>query len=96
MRTGAILATAFILWMLGSCELAGGERVCRPRHSPRSVVQKGRASRPAWQSPARYQPTDDDRYSKYYGSFHYRHLDNIGVPSGDIGLRGNGLYWSAW
>ncbi|MCA9121376.1 MAG: hypothetical protein H6822_07840 [Planctomycetaceae bacterium] len=41
-------------------------------------------------------PTAEELYPKYYGSFHYRHLDNIGIPSGDIGLRGNGLYMSPW
>lgn len=41
-------------------------------------------------------PTVEELYPKYYGSFHYRHLDNIGIPSGDIGLRGNGLYMSPW
>ncbi len=38
----------------------------------------------------------EELYPKYYGGFHYRHLDNIGIPSGDIGLRGNGLYMSPW
>ncbi len=41
-------------------------------------------------------PSVDELYPKYYGSFHYRHLDNIGIPSGDIGLRGNGIYMSPW
>lgn len=41
-------------------------------------------------------PSVEELYPKYYGSFHYRHLDNIGIPSGDIGLRGNGLYMSPW
>lgn len=47
--------------------------------------------------PFRYSyPTASELYPKYYGSFHYRHLDNIGVPTGDIGIRGNGLYMSPW
>ena len=41
-------------------------------------------------------PSAEELYPKYYGSFHYRHLDNIGIPNGDIGLRGNGLYMSPW
>lgn len=41
-------------------------------------------------------PSVEELYPKYYGGFHYRHLDNIGIPSGDIGLRGNGLYMSPW
>ncbi len=49
--------------------------------------------------PSDYGPgyrTTAELYPKYYGSFHYRHLDNIGIPTGDIGLRGNGLYMSPW
>ena len=41
-------------------------------------------------------PSVEELYPKYYGGFHYRHLDNIGIPHGDIGLRGNGLYMSPW
>ncbi len=36
------------------------------------------------------------RYPKYIGAFHSSHFSNIGVPSGDIGFRGNGIYWSPW
>ncbi|MCA9163551.1 MAG: hypothetical protein KDA62_11250 [Planctomycetales bacterium] len=35
-------------------------------------------------------------YPKYYGEFHSRHLQNIGIPTGDIGIRGNGLYGTPW
>ncbi len=35
-------------------------------------------------------------YPKYRGGFHARELDNIGIPTGDIGLRGNGMFWSPW
>ncbi len=41
--------------------------------------------------PYYYQP-----YPKYYGGFHHRHLSNYGVPPGDVGLRGNSLYWTPW
>lgn len=41
-------------------------------------------------------PSVEELYPKYYGSFHYRHLDNIGIPNGDIGFRGNGIYMSPW
>jgi len=35
-------------------------------------------------------------YPKYYGGFHARHFDNIGIPPGDVGLRGNGIYLPPW
>lgn len=34
--------------------------------------------------------------SRYIGGFHRSQFDNIGLPSGDIGLRGNSLYWRPW
>jgi len=35
-------------------------------------------------------------YPKYYHGFHARDLQNVGVPSGDVGLRGNGITWNPW
>ena len=35
-------------------------------------------------------------YPKYYGGFHARQLQNIGIPTGDIGIRGNGIYANPW
>ena len=36
------------------------------------------------------------RYPKFQGGFHSRELQNIGVPSGDVGLRGNGFSAFPW
>lgn len=36
------------------------------------------------------------RYPKFQGGFHSRELQNIGVPSGDVGLRGNGFSMYPW
>ena len=35
-------------------------------------------------------------YPKFYGGFHSSEFSNLGVPSGDIGFRGNGIYWTPW
>ena len=35
-------------------------------------------------------------YPKYQGGFHSRSLQNIGVPTGDIGIRGNGFMMNPW
>ena len=59
---------------------------------------------PRWPfSPANgYDPRihlDADRYSRYpkfIGGFHSSHFTNAGLPSGDIGFRGNGIYWTRW
>lgn len=39
-------------------------------------------------------PIEND--SRYIGGFHQSHFDNIGIPSGDIGLRGNAYQWRTW
>lgn len=36
-----------------------------------------------------YWPSDaNEAYPKFYGGFHSRYFDRIGVPAGDVGLRG--------
>ena len=35
-------------------------------------------------------------YPRYYGSIHARQIQNIGVPPGDVGLRGNGFMLNPW
>lgn len=37
-----------------------------------------------------------EQYPKFIGGFHYHDLHNIGIPNGDIGLRGNGISMSPW
>ena len=34
--------------------------------------------------------------ARYIGGFHQSHFQNIGIPSGDIGLRGNAYNWRTW
>ena len=36
------------------------------------------------------------RYPRYIGAFHSSYFRDIGVPPGDIGLRGNGLLAYPW
>ena len=35
-------------------------------------------------------------YPKYIGGFHANYFRDLGVPPGDIGLRGNGIYIAPW
>lgn len=39
---------------------------------------------------------DYERYPKFQGGFHSRELQNLGVPTGDTGLRGNGFSMYPW
>lgn len=34
--------------------------------------------------------------SRYIGGFHYTYFQDLGIPTGDIGLRGNGVIWRPW
>lgn len=36
------------------------------------------------------------RYPRYTGAFHYSFFRDLGVPPGDVGLRGNGIYAHPW
>lgn len=38
----------------------------------------------------------NSRYPRYIGAFHSSYFRDLGVPPGDIGLRGNGLYAYPW
>ncbi len=37
-----------------------------------------------------------EKYPKYIGGFHSSFYSDLGLPTGDIGFRGNGLYWAPW
>lgn len=53
--------------------------------------------RAAMQVRAAHPPLDARAvYPKYQAGFHARSLQNIGVPSGDIGIRGNGIHPNPW
>ena len=57
---------------------------------------------PKWPFGSGYDPRihrDADMYSRYpkfIGGFHSSHFTNAGLPSGDIGFRSNGIYWTPW
>ena len=49
-------------------------------------------------APSHYKTYHDlnRHYPKYYGGFHARYFQDLGLPPGDIGLRGNGIYATPW
>ncbi len=38
----------------------------------------------------------DDAYPKYIGAFHSRYFNDLGIPSGDVGIRANTLHMLPW
>jgi|GEM_PF-3405866 len=71
-------------------------RLFAQSYSSNGAVAFGAPTYPSNYGTRNRPPTAEELYPKYYGSFHYRHLDNIGIPPGDIGPRGNGIYMSPW
>lgn len=57
-----------------------------------------RQTRPHRPAPSYYETYHymNSYYPKYYGGFHARYFQNMGIPSGDIGLRGNGIFMTPW
>ena len=38
----------------------------------------------------------NSQYPKYYGGFHSSYFQNMGIPPGDIGPRGNDIFMAPW
>ena len=62
--------------------MASGPTHGRPTYGRSAYSQQAQAARAA--------------YPKYYYGFHSRSMQNIGVPTGDVGIRGNGITASPW
>ena len=95
-RPAALLALTLLLACVSAVELQAGTRGrgwLRWRSNPMQATVPGYQVRSTYRPPYR---SAEELYPKYNGAFHYRHLDNIGIPTGDIGIRGNGLYMTPW
>lgn len=38
----------------------------------------------------------DDAYPRYIGAFHSRYFNDLGIPSGDVGIRANTVQMLPW
>ncbi|MCP4096542.1 MAG: hypothetical protein GY880_15310 [Planctomycetaceae bacterium] len=47
-----------------------------------------------WGRPNPLNVQDND--ARYIGGLHHTYFENLGIPPGDIGLRGNGVFWRPW
>jgi hypothetical protein len=85
----AVRLFATLLVVVASVLCAGTAEARGPRR-----LFQGRASATVHHA----RPPIDARelYPQYYGGFHARALQNIGIPTGDIGIRGNGIYANPW
>ena len=64
----------------------------------RGYTTPHRYQMPHYHGGYRYNPYHaySDLYPKFYGGFHSRHYTTLGVPPGDVGIRGNGFQWLPW
>ena len=73
------------------------------RHRPLFKRFQNGGFRAHYYSAARYNPArarqvygPNGTFPKFYGGCHASHYNNLGIPNGSIGFRGNGIYWAPW
>jgi hypothetical protein len=92
----ALIAVLFI-FALAPCshaQLFGGRLVLGRNHSPwQPLFQPGPRRAPTYDEYYHYM---NSHFPKYYGGFHANYFQSLGVPPGDVGLRGNGIFPSPW
>jgi hypothetical protein len=72
-------------------------RPARAAYQPGTVLWRSgwKGPPPPYTHPEYYQYLNE-RYPKFYGAFHSSYFHNMGLPPGDIGPRGNGIYPTPW
>lgn len=65
------------------------------RPSPQVTANSAQGGFRAFPSYSRYQSVED-AYPRYIGAFHSRYFNDMGIPSGDVGIRANTLYMLPW
>jgi len=66
----------------------------RPAASVRPKATQGELRR-AFPTYSRYQSVED-AYPKYIGAFNARYFNDLAIPTGDIGIRGNTVHMLPW
>jgi hypothetical protein len=92
-----VITAAIVLSTVATGEAAG--RRFAHRHGPSPTALYGSYGTPH-NLPANYRYNPYYAFKamnpQYYGGIHARTTQNIGMPNGDIGLRGNGLTLTPW
>lgn len=87
-----LCAVALGIVVQTNSEAAGGRRVRVARPVQEAYTPPVSARVPGTNRAA----LDTGRYPRFQGAFHSRELQNIGVPTGDVGLRGNSFSVYPW
>jgi hypothetical protein len=91
----AILAMTLMAAILTASQARAAGWGQRPTNSARVAGQPAKPIDPRRTYAYRYYQ-GNTMYPKYNFGIHNRQLENIGVPTGDIGLRGNGYMMNPW
>lgn len=98
-RIPFILGLLAVAVLLTTCDAeAAGRRGWRSRSAHRAAAHPLHLSAPPT-ARGSTSPADlyyRSLYPKYQTGFHARETQNLGIPTGDIGLRGNGMFWTPW
>jgi hypothetical protein len=93
MRTALLALAAIAVLVLSTNAHAGGR--WQRNQNGQFQGQAERPVNPRQTYPYRYYQ-GNMMYPKYYFGLHERQMQSIGVPSGDIGIRGNGITATPW
>lgn len=91
----ALLTAALLLALVANPCQAGRRGWLKGPPDPTPLPGDGTDAHHAPPGYPRYQYSKQV-YPKYYYGFHSRQMQNIGVPTGDVGLRGNGITSNPW
>jgi hypothetical protein len=90
-----LAALALVFLIASSANAAGRRGWLRSPADPTPLVGDGQGSERVPPGYPRYEYSKA-MYPKYYYGFHARYMQNLGVPTGDVGLRGNGIRYNPW
>ena len=85
----ALMLTVAVILLAGEAGAAGGRKAQQQQGAVQQQAYNRYQQQMYWRS----------WYPKYQAGFHSRALDNIGVPTGDVGMRGSPYhygYGNAW
>jgi len=71
------------------------ESEIQPTHPAAGTPVPEHYYRGDWRRDPAYNPGYPN-YPRYFGGFHSSHYYDLGIPNGDKGFRGNGIYWTPW
>lgn len=92
---GSVVAVSFLCLIQDGAIGEGAESSRRWGRVARFRAEMKEQAVPEMKRPNPYD-TYKQWYPRYEGAFHSRYFNDLGIPPGDVGLRGNGLTMTPW